>query len=274
MTTVREPRQQAAKKHAADLKRGDFVASGAFAGTPVEILLAEPFTKERTLVVYRGPLDSEPIVERVISNTPYRLATDAEVKATRDAIERARQIDQIRQLADWFESNPWVPMPWTLRAAESLSVPADAPTMEAAIAKVRVVAQRLGVEVNEKSEQHTSMEFRLGDFVEYTLSAYHPKGRPTDGYEPEADTDPTGLRYSRADDEGDDGADAVVLTPKGREILSVAPVSPARVPMHVGVVDDEDNQPVDEPVFLVDHGPVKPPYGTPERAAYDQANGL
>jgi hypothetical protein len=50
--------------------------------------------------------------------------------------------------------------------------------------------------------------------------------------------DPFGLLHSRADDEADEPV--VVLTSKAHEVLAVAPVSPARVSMHVGVVDDEE----------------------------------
>jgi hypothetical protein len=51
------------------------------------------------------------------------------------------------------------------------------------------------------------------------------------------DADPTGLNYTRADDEADEPTTG---TDRAREVLAVAPVSPARVPLHYGVVDDED----------------------------------
>jgi hypothetical protein len=50
--------------------------------------------------------------------------------------------------------------------------------------------------------------------------------------------DPTGLLYTR-DDETDEPTAGLALTDRAHEVLSVAPVSPARVPMHIGVVDDE-----------------------------------
>jgi len=49
------------------------------------------------------------------------------------------------------------------------------------------------------------------------------------------------------------------------------PVSGARVEPHVGAVTESGLVDVGE--FLVSHGPVKPPYGSPEREAYDREHG-
>ncbi len=40
-------------------------------------------------------------------------------------------------------------------------------------------------------------------------------------------------------------------------------------------VDDTPPEPVDDggPYLIVPHGPTKPPYGSPERAAYDRTHG-
>jgi hypothetical protein len=70
-----------------------------------------------------------------------------------------------------------------------------------------------------------------------------------------ADADQLGLNYTRADDEADEpttGGD------QAREVLAVAPVSPARVPLHYGVVDDKapETDWYDETTGLVSGGLV------------------
>ncbi len=100
----------------------------------------------------------------------------------------------------------------------------------------------------------------LGDSEEWTFIAY----RHEDGYHDSTTVlsgatfpatpaaDPTGLLHSRADEAADP-------QPSG-----------GREPLHTGAMTDGGL--VDDGEYLVSHGPVKPPYGSPERAAYDETH--
>jgi hypothetical protein len=79
---------------------------------------------------------------------------------------------------------------------------------------------------------------------ECTLPAGHPGEHAFREDVVAEDAKRLGLLYTRADDKGDDPTDGLALTDRAREVLAVAPVSPARVPMHIGVVDDEPADPV------------------------------
>jgi hypothetical protein len=139
----------------------------------------------------------------------------------------------------------------------------------------------------------------LGDREEWTFVAY----RHEDGYHdsttvlsgamfqviPAPAADPTGLGYSRADDDPEvtqpiagrvpahleDGRTGEVVMVGGHTAVEVDPPglivgdTAAEQMANAYAAYDRDEA---EGFILVPHGPVKPPYGSPEREEYDRAN--
>lgn len=144
----------------------------------------------------------------------FELASDAEVDALRQSAERAQKIADIRALADWLEANPEVPL------AAYPSEQADLHDGAASVAFVRELGARFDSKVRDDLDDRTQVYIRFGSF-EYRVIAWHKDGRPAEA-EPQPDADPTGLTYTRADDEPDDPT----------------PVSGPRVPAHTGGVTE------------------------------------
>lgn len=95
--------------------------------------------------------------------------------------ERARHIAGIRELADWLEANPFVPMPWRTEGMEHLTPGQDVPDGAAGVAMVRGVAERLGVLVDDLCGDRTKLLVPFGDGkVSYELIAWHKDGRPAE----------------------------------------------------------------------------------------------
>lgn len=173
-----------------------------------------------------------PYADVVGGGTLFDLATEADLAELREQAERAQKISDIRALAAWLEANPWAPMPNYYDANAHLDARhPGGPSETEAYAKVREVADRLGVQVEERLDDRTTVSKAFGP-VTYQVIAWHADGRPAD---PEP-VDPTGQLYSR---EADDPT----------------PVSGARVEPHVGgmteggLVDETPAEPVIHVVF-------------------------
>jgi hypothetical protein len=92
--------------------------------------------------------------------------------------KRAETIADIRAFADWLEQNPWVPTPFHANASEHLNGAGDRPDEQRAhLTRLRSVADRLGVKVDEHLTDRTRMQFNIGKF-EYSLLVWHENGRP------------------------------------------------------------------------------------------------
>lgn len=208
MTNVRETRR------ADELKPGDWLADDEDGNAnPNEVMAAFQYPTARgnrvhltTRVPGLNPCscgDLEP-------NAEFELITSDELAGLRESAERAQKIADIRALADWLEENPWLPVA-DLDANRHLYGPDGYRT-------VVETAKRLGAELDTHLDDRTKFTYRRGPLT-YSVLAWHDGGRPA---EPATDTDPTGLAYTRADDEPDDPT----------------PVSGARVPAHTGGVTE------------------------------------
>lgn len=184
-----------------------------------------------------------------------------------DKVQRDEQIAAIHDLADWLAANPDMPMP-SLNLFRHLNHTdgTDAECLDL----VRDLAASIGVAADEHLDDRTVLRYRVNGKVWYELFAWHKAGRGAidevdrlrarvaelEARGPRvAEPDPTGMAYTRADD------DAVDPTQPG-----------PREPLHTGGMTESGL--VDETgdgSYLVDHGPVKPPYGTTDREAYDRA---
>lgn len=167
--TVRETRR------ADELKRGDWLAPGELADWAAEVLLAEPYTDEvendKVLLVYRVLNESKPSTERAYAAMPFELATDEEIAEHRKAAERAKQIGDVRALADWLEANPWLPIA-DLDVNRHLYG-------EDGYRTVVELAGRLGAKLDTHLDDRTKFVFTKGPLT-YTLLAWHEKGRPAE----------------------------------------------------------------------------------------------
>jgi hypothetical protein len=133
------------------------------------------------LVVEGGGPKPKPETVRLDADTLVGLRSEAELEALRKVAERAARIADIRAFADWLEANPWVPAPHHLRASEQInSYDDDGVT---ALAQVREVAARLGVETDQHLDDRTRLEYKVGR-VEYDLLAWHRDGRPDEPVPP------------------------------------------------------------------------------------------
>lgn len=229
-TTVRETQASPLEKVRADqLVVGQFLADDELViGRPTEVLFTHTYpggNGELTLIVHR-PLGSDwSEAYDARADRLYPLATAADVEAAREAGRRAAKIADIRAVADFLERHPDVPLPDYPSELVHLHGEDD-------VARVRELGRRYGATVDDL-EDRTKITLKIGGSFEYDVIAWHRDGRPAEADEvatARADTDPTGLLHSRADDEADDPT----------------PVSPSRVPLHAGaMVGPGDGQLVD-----------------------------
>lgn len=165
---------------AGDLKVGDWVFAPSLDPDLkglAEVLFARPFHTPHpgvTVLLSFGET-SEPVRLNVKPERVIRMATALERDEVQRQAERAKRIADIRQLADWLESHPYVPMPWATEACEHLN---DGSAAEA-LAKVREVAAELGVKTGETLDDRTEFRVHFGH-ASYHLVAWHKDGRPAD----------------------------------------------------------------------------------------------
>src|SRR6478609_10431907 len=153
--------------------------------------------------------------------------------------ERAKFVDGLREFADWLTENPWAP---TMRDGgyfqhARLQINFHGPDGDHdatadTIARVRELADRLGVKVDESLTDRTDASIEIGS-VSYSVIAWHRNGRPDPRdaelaalrarvaeLESSTDRPDGGFDYSRDLTEPDDPT----------------PVSPGRVPLSIGAV--------------------------------------
>jgi hypothetical protein len=224
-------------KRACDLQPGDWIAAGLdnneIDGTDdAEVLFVYRYATgggATAAVTIQEATIPRPELIILHADTEVTLLTAEEVAELKADGERAQKIADIRALADWLEAHPEMPMSYAVHGQTHGLTGQDVP-------RLRELAKKAGRPVVDRLDDRTDFDVYFGSGAQYTCIAWHPEGRPA---EPKPDTDPTGLRYTRADD-GDEPTAGLALTDRAHEVLAVAPVSPARVPMHIGVVDDED----------------------------------
>jgi hypothetical protein len=304
------------QKSGDQLAPGDWLAPGELLDGAAEVLHALAYrpsenfreNEKHVHLVVRGQGNVAPYADVVAGGTLFDLATEADLAELREQAERAERIADIRALADWLEANSWVPLPYIAHAYDHLTAPRDVPTEAAGLAKVRGLAERLGLKTDESLDDRTKLVVPFGEHASYELVTWHKDGRPaepepepeperegpwfnvgdrvvprgweksqyaraglnviatvvetkpitgsprrrqqfraegadwcgggsmwnhSDGFELAPDADPTGLSYTRADEEADDPT----------------PVSGGRIPPHTGAVTDGG---------LVDETPVEP----------------
>lgn len=185
MTNVRETRR------ADELKPGDWLAAEQLDGDgdrPSEVLSVHPYTGGITpepgvLFVFRAE-DGVPRSHDADADMVFELATQEELNADREAGERAQRIADIRAFADWLEANSWAPTPNHFDASVHLDERhPGGPGVADSYSKVREVAERLGVNAEERLDDRTVARKGFGH-IGYAVIAWHPDGRPA---EPEAD---------------------------------------------------------------------------------------
>jgi hypothetical protein len=243
----------------AELAVGDWIAPGVISALAAEVLhtltYPHPGGNGRTHLVLREFGQAMPFDETYENDFPVSLATEEELAGIRAGADRAGRIADIRAFADWLEANPWVPLPNHLSAAKQLNGSETDPVP--ALAKVREIADRLGVKTDEHLDDRTRMEYAVGT-VTYSLLSWHKDGRPAEPAPADwmaADTesiraaiagairepDPTGLGYTRVDDDADDP------TP-----VSGARIAPQTGGMTDGGLVDETDAPEDELISSAD----------------------
>jgi hypothetical protein len=249
-TTVRETRR------AAELKPGDWLIDDEKGNrNPNEVMAAFQYPTADGMCVHlttQVPGENPYSAGNIPLDLAFELATEAELAALREAADRARFAAGLREFADWIGANGWAPVGWDGCGFQHARVQvdlhgSDEDATAATVSRIRDLADRLGVKTQELDDR-TDASVVIGA-VSYSVIAWHRNGRPAEpnrcvaslhitaqtadarcfrcgaagvvaAYEPAAD--PTGLAYSRADDEADDPT----------------PVSPARVPLHTGGVVD------------------------------------
>lgn len=222
-------------KRADELVAGDIIADDLY-DEPTPILGVHPFVDCGAPAILAVVRDAD----GVVFAREFDTAADVPVEAVTD--ERAARIAEIRKLADWLERNPDVPMPIEFYGQQQMASPGFRDGISAAegLARVRSFAEQFDVKVNESNYDRTSAEVKFG-IARYSLLTWHADGRPGQPDDRDAELERlraevaelragNGLDYSRTDSEPDDPT----------------PVSPARAPLHVGVVDD--GGPVEEVV--------------------------
>jgi hypothetical protein len=222
--TVRET------KRADELKTGDWLAATQIDGDgdrPTKVLDVHPFTdteRQAVLLVYRTQ-NGRPASCTADAAELFRLATEAEVRASQDDVRREHVAAQLRQLADLIVDKR-LPLPGPYELANVTF------HFGRQVEAVDRVAELLGTE---RTTAYGTTTVKLPSTGKGLLSigwdAYAPKAKPAADPVPVASGDPTGLAYTRADDEADDPT----------------PVSPGRVPLHTGGLVD-GGQLVDEPL--------------------------
>jgi hypothetical protein len=141
----------------------------------------------------------------------------------------------LRQFADWLEERLWLP---TRRPGSDYQQPARIQIdlhEHMDFEKVRDIADRLGVKTDERLDDRTSVEVRVGS-VDYEVIAWHRGGRPD---EREAEIEKLRARIAELEATTDTGHGF------SREADDPTPVSPARVPLHTGSVVEGDELVVD-----------------------------
>lgn len=154
--------------------------------------------------------------------------------------KRAEQIAAIREMADWLEARPWLPMATYFRASEQLNGHGSTPDEQRELlATMQELADKLGRKLDESLPDRTRLTARVGP-LEYDVLVWHENGRP-DRFD-ERDAELARLRAEVAALRGEVGLDY------SREVEPAddpTPVSPARggaphvVAMtNVGLVDE------------------------------------
>lgn len=256
------------QKSGDQLAVGDWLAPKQESKGAVEVLFAHAYPAsadgsrdndgEHVHLVLREQGGQAPWATTVGGRMLFDLASDEDLAELREAAERATFAAGLREFAAWVEANPWAPVkrpggyPQNARLQVDLHGADMGATDAAAVARVREIADRLGVKVQELDDR-TDASVTIGA-VSYSVIAWHRDGRPAEPAPEPIDCsaackdpnrpdrgvhflgcpnhavpmavaqpgdDPTGLAYSRAD-EADDPT----------------PVSPARVPLHTGAVTD------------------------------------
>lgn len=228
METVTPAETERETKPAGDLERGDHVQAVDLhpdAEGIGEVLIAKTFGgvgREAVSILVSYGDRFEPDYCRLPANAPVRIATDAEVAATKDERRRDLMSEQLRDLAALIVDQK-LPLPGKYETAHLVF------DFGRDIEAVEAVASVLGIGASD-SYGTTSVEWPAEQSergLTMAWQAYTPKKA-----EPESatlKTDASGMDYTRADSEPDDPT----------------PVSPARVPLHTGGVVD-GGQLVDE----------------------------
>lgn len=229
-------------------------------------------------LVVREQGKAEPWSEIVAGSTLFDLASEEDLAELREKAERAQKIADLRTFAGWLEANSWAPMPNYFDASAHLDERhPGGPGVSESYSTVCEVGDRLGLKPEERLGDRTVVRKGFGS-LQYQVIAWHSDGRPAvpepkrgttceelsddesapehaevggwkgegpgtcgvecacgvtyDNFDSLAEAsellarhiaDPRGMDRSRSDEDADDPA----------------PVSPARVPPHVGAVTNE-----------------------------------
>jgi hypothetical protein len=187
MTNVRET------KRADELKPGDWTIylghQRDFDGLGrAEILSVHPYTDDagiaKVLVVASEVGYNDPQFARVNADEKVQILGEDELRAGREEAERAKFIAGLHAFADWLSANPWAPVkrPSGYGQPARLQIDLHGVDMDAkadAVAKVREIADRFGVKVDESLDDRTDASVEIGA-VAYSVIAWHREGRPAE----------------------------------------------------------------------------------------------
>jgi hypothetical protein len=192
------------QKSGDQLAPGDWLAPGELLDGAAEVLHALAYrpsenfreNEKHVHLVVRGQGNVAPYADVVAGGTLFDLATEADLAELREQAERAERIADIRALADWLEANSWVPLPYIAHAYDHLTAPRDVPTEAAGLAKVRGLAERLGLKTDESLDDRTKLVVPFGEHASYELVTWHKDGRPA---EPEPEPEREGPWFNVGD---------------------------------------------------------------------------
>jgi hypothetical protein len=165
------------RKPADKLAAGDIVAAGELRDVPTKILFAHVYPAPMPgfhVQLMHQPFGTtgKAVVDVVWSSLEFALAAEDDLRDFRERAERAEKIADLRAVADMLERNPDVPLP---------AYPGELVHLhhEGNVAKVRELAAKFDVKVDEHLDDRTEVTIGVGRF-EYRVVAWHEGGRPAE----------------------------------------------------------------------------------------------
>jgi hypothetical protein len=228
-------------RRADELKPGDWLARGEVHDEcPAEVLAVLPYQTTTdgpsVTVVYRNQ-DGKPENWDLGDHATLSLATEAELNAAREVARRAQRIADLRTFVDFLHRNPWAPLPYLHMQADMHRSEIGGDVDDDGLAELHRIADTLGEKVDEHLDDRTSTGRQFGS-VEYKVIAWHKAGRPLVISDETIEAAGRMGSWNEREQKWDDPSPDPLGLNHSREADDPTPVSPARVPAHIGAVTD------------------------------------
>lgn len=165
-----------------ETRRADQLAAGdwIWIGDDMRRVLSAHTHADETLIVAESQ-DGAPETHWARRDIQLVIVAEDEMEAAKAAARRARFVAGLREFADWMQANPWVPIERDSGYVGGVRVQVDlhGGDMDAnaeTVARVRTIADRLGVKVQELDDR-TDASTEVGG-VSYSVIAWHRDDRP------------------------------------------------------------------------------------------------